>query len=326
MRKHLLKELVSTFLICVFLLATMFSATARAEVTCYYHTDHLGSPLAMTDAAGSVVWRRNYKPFGEEINLGGLARNTHKFTGKEFDPGTGLYYYGARYYDPVIGRFITVDPAKGKPGNPQSWNRYVYCLNNPYKYVDPNGRFETSLTDFDSGPAPQWFKEGTDILLTELKTTPGRMYQDAVDAFWWPSRNPDQVLLLLLGGELLYGKQAVSEVGAAAKGAGAAADEAFHYTFSRYLSSIESQGLRAGSYATPTGTLSPLQAQIDLALAPNRCLTDALLRIDLAGLRQAGYQIPEITQVGRSFGMPGGGFEMQFPYSIPPQFITVIQP
>jgi hypothetical protein len=51
-----------------------------------------------------------------------------------------------------------------------------------------------------------------------------------------------------------------------------------------------------------------------------------LLRIDLAGLRQSGYQIPEVTRVGRNFGMPGGGSEMQFPYPIPPEFITVITP
>ena len=143
MRKHFLKELDSAFLICVFLLTTLFSAAARAEVTYYYHTDHLGSPLAMTDASKNVVWRRDYKPFGEEINLGGAAANTHKFTGKEFDAGTGLYYYGARYHDPVIGRFITVDLAKAEPGNPQRWNRYVYCLNNPLNKIDPFGLFES---------------------------------------------------------------------------------------------------------------------------------------------------------------------------------------
>jgi hypothetical protein len=72
--------------------------------------------------------------------------------------------------------------------------------------------------------------------------------------------------------------------------------------------------------------LSPLQAHIDLALRPNRGLSDALLRIDLNGLRRAGYEIPNPTQVGRSFGMPGGGYEMQFSYPIPPEFIRVVQP
>ena len=114
--------------------------------------------------------------------------------------------------------------------------------------------------------------------------------------------------------------------GVAARGAVRGADEAFHYTSSRAAASIEQQGLRAGSYATPNGSLSPLQAQLDLALAPNRGVPGSLLRVDLAGMRQAGYEIPGITPVGRSFNMPGGGFEMQFPYPVPSQFISVIRP
>lgn len=114
-------------------------------------------------------------------------------------------------------------------------------------------------------------------------------------------------------------------IGSKATRGAAGASEAFQYTFSRRLASIRSQGLRPGSYATPNGALSPLQAHIDLALPANRGLPDALVRIDLAGLRQAGYQIPETTQVGRSFGMPGGGMEIQFSYPIPPQFITVLR-
>lgn len=102
------------------------------------------------------------------------------------------------------------------------------------------------------------------------------------------------------------------------------AQEAFHYTSSKVISSIERQGLRAGSYATPNGDLSPLQAHIDLALPPNRGLPDSVLRIDLNGLRNAGYQIPEFTRVGRSFNMPGGGYEVQFSYAIPPEFIRVV--
>lgn len=102
--------------------------------------------------------------------------------------------------------------------------------------------------------------------------------------------------------------------------------EAFHYTGSQNVASIEANGLRAGSYATPDGELSPLQAQIDLALPPNRGLPGGLIRIDLAGLRQAGYDIPDVTQVGRSYSMPGGGYEMQFPYPIPPEFLKVIAP
>ena len=61
-----------------------------------------------------------------------------KFTGQRLD-GTGLYYYNARYYDPTIGRFISTDTVIPDPTNPQAFNRYSYCLNNPLKYIDPSG-------------------------------------------------------------------------------------------------------------------------------------------------------------------------------------------
>jgi RHS repeat-associated protein len=60
------------------------------------------------------------------------------FTGQRLDD-TGLYYYGARYYDPQIGRFISPDTLVHNFANPQSFNRYSYCLNNPLKYIDPTG-------------------------------------------------------------------------------------------------------------------------------------------------------------------------------------------
>jgi hypothetical protein len=83
--------------------------------------------------------------------------------------------------------------------------------------------------------------------------------------------------------------------------------------------------------ATPEGTLSPLQAQLDLALPPNRGLPDIKIRIDIAGLRNAGCDIPEVTRVsstvtgagGRVYTMPGGGYEMQFPYAVPGDFLKV---
>ena len=111
-------------------------------------------------------------------------------------------------------------------------------------------------------------------------------------------------------------------------------DDVFHYTKGEFVDSISTNGLRPGSYATPSGGLSPLQAQIDLALPPNTGLRDAVMRVDVAGLREAGYEIPAITRVtgtvtgpgGRVYTMPGGGYEMQFPYAIPPEFIKVVTP
>jgi RHS repeat-associated protein len=63
-----------------------------------------------------------------------------KFTGQRLD-STGLYYYGARYYDPGIGKFISADTIVPDPANPQSLNRYACCLNNPLKYIDPTGHW-----------------------------------------------------------------------------------------------------------------------------------------------------------------------------------------
>ena len=111
-------------------------------------------------------------------------------------------------------------------------------------------------------------------------------------------------------------------------------DDVFHCTKGEFVDSISTNGLRPGSYATPNGGLSPLQAQIDLALPPNTGLRDAVMRVDVAGLREAGYEIPAITRVtgtvtgpgGRVYTMPGGGYEMQFPYAIPPEFIKVVTP
>jgi RHS repeat-associated protein len=63
-----------------------------------------------------------------------------RYTGKDLDAILGLYDFDARYYDPRIGRFISPDPGSSRPEEPQTFNRYSYALNSPYKYVDPDGR------------------------------------------------------------------------------------------------------------------------------------------------------------------------------------------
>jgi RHS repeat-associated protein len=71
------------------------------------------------------------------------------FTGQRLD-STGLYYYGARYYDAGMGRFISPDTIIPNPANPQSFNRYSYCLNNPLKYMDPTGNW-VEINGYDVG-------------------------------------------------------------------------------------------------------------------------------------------------------------------------------
>lgn len=105
----------------------------------YYHSDHLGSSNVITDGSGNRIANYEYQPYGKTSKQTGTDITNHKFTGKELDDSTGLYYYGARYYDPEIGRFITADTIVQHPNDPQDLNRYAYCRNNPIKYVDPTG-------------------------------------------------------------------------------------------------------------------------------------------------------------------------------------------
>jgi RHS repeat-associated protein len=103
----------------------------------YTHQDHLTSTSVMTDSSGDSLGAIKYLPFGECRNSPPYPTDI-LFTGQRLD-STGLYYYNARYYDPTIGRFISADTIVSHPANPQSFNRYTYCLNNPMKYTDPSG-------------------------------------------------------------------------------------------------------------------------------------------------------------------------------------------
>ena len=139
--------------IVALLLLSFFPTTLLAGEVLYYHTDNFGTPMAMTDKNGKVVWRADELPFGEDYQTEEIPeRNNRRFLGKQLDKETGLVSMGARYLDPKTGRFTQpdpvglVDPATGKVNqemllNPQRLNRYVYGLNNPYKYIDPEGNF-----------------------------------------------------------------------------------------------------------------------------------------------------------------------------------------
>ncbi|MFH1209704.1 MAG: RHS repeat-associated core domain-containing protein [archaeon] len=102
----------------------------------YYHHDYLGNVVVKTDNEADIVWEADYEPFGDTFNEQGS--NEFRFTGKELD-GSGLHYFGARYYDKETGRFISADSIEGNIEKPQTLNRYSYVLNNPLKYNDPTG-------------------------------------------------------------------------------------------------------------------------------------------------------------------------------------------
>lgn len=106
----------------------------------YYHPDIVGSPILATDSNGILKWREHYWPYGERnLRDTNASTETRWFTGKPQDTDTGLSYFGARYYDPLLGRFMGIDPAGVDENNIHSHNRYAYGNNNPYRFVDPDG-------------------------------------------------------------------------------------------------------------------------------------------------------------------------------------------
>jgi RHS repeat-associated protein len=111
-------------------------AATNSSVT-YIHTDGLGSPVARTDTSGAVISRTRYEPYGY---VASGVQPTIGFTGHVNDVDTGLTYMQQRYYDPVAGRFLSIDPVVTDANIGGSFNRYAYANNSPYKYVDPDGR------------------------------------------------------------------------------------------------------------------------------------------------------------------------------------------
>ncbi|HBS0646825.1 TPA: EndoU domain-containing protein, partial [Klebsiella pneumoniae] len=110
---------------------------AQSGQTYQVHVDHLGTPKALTDASGQVVWKASYSPFGKaSITTQGPTFNL-RFPGQYYDAETGLHYNWRRYYDPNTGRYITSDPI----GLAGGINTYAYALSNPIGNADPTGEF-----------------------------------------------------------------------------------------------------------------------------------------------------------------------------------------
>lgn len=104
----------------------------------YEHTDELGSPVAATDANKAIVETTEYEPYGAQTNR--ALTDGPNYTGHVLDASTGLDYMQQRYYDPVVGRFLSVDPVATDTETGKGFGLYEYVANNPYAAIDPDGR------------------------------------------------------------------------------------------------------------------------------------------------------------------------------------------
>jgi RHS repeat-associated protein len=163
-------------------LGSKLISVRKGTTLSYILQDHLGSTSVTADSSGAVASTIAYLPFGSTRSSTGTSPTDKLFTGQRLD-STGLYYYGARYYDPQIGRFISPDTVVQDYSNPQALNRYSYCVNNPLKYIDPTGHFWDYCVDwasvaFDFGQfvaEPSWENAGyltADVVLGVVPFVP----------------------------------------------------------------------------------------------------------------------------------------------------------
>jgi len=111
----------------------------RAANDSYYLYDGLGSVRALSNSVGAVTDTYNYSAYGQLIDSTGTTDNSYRYTGEQYDPSLNNYYLRARYYDPGVGRFTSMDAWEGISSQPDTLNKYNYSASNPVNNIDPSG-------------------------------------------------------------------------------------------------------------------------------------------------------------------------------------------
>jgi RHS repeat-associated protein len=165
----------------------------QSSVNEFFHTDVLGSTLALSNMAGAVATSYNYEAFGKTMIIG-TSTNLFEYTGREND-GTGLYYYRARYYTAKGNRFTQEDPIRF---GGQSFNVYTYVRNNPLGFRDPTGLIQcpcglyaTAVARVGGGNAEKAYRLRTEALAVAKSTglpDPTDGPQDAFRHCYWSCR------------------------------------------------------------------------------------------------------------------------------------------
>jgi RHS repeat-associated protein len=369
-----------------------FGTSAGDEKVQWLVSDQVGTPRIIFDQTGNpaTIKRHDYLPFGEELFAGTGGRSVaqgysvgdgvrQQFTDKERDVETGLDYFSARYYASTQGRFTGPDPllSSGKTANPQSWNRYAYCANQPLIFVDPDGLIWGYIDTEDGLRKYRWYDDenalkaaGATVVTTFIYQAENGNYvtlnpnanqfeenagrYDARKAFWryeglpasWQDWVPvwGQFRKMMFNyatgnyeGALFNFSMASVDGGTAVggfmagvgrQGATSAAEQGilrlnqaersgaqtlFYYTDEATAQAITKSGQIGAPgakevFLTNNGNLTPLQAQIELAL-PAKNTATAVFSVDSQAL-------PQLLRSGRVagnvFNRAGGGFEFVF--------------
>ena len=151
----------------------------------FYHPDHLGSSSFITNLEGEVVQHIEYVPFGEVFieERNSVWNTPYLFNAKEFDEETGMYYYGARYYEPRLSLWMSTDPMEEKYPD---YSTYIYAAQNPIAYSDPTGMEIMGVTKSDA----EEFKSDVHLILGDSKfdnlrsliSLKGKKFQQIPDA------------------------------------------------------------------------------------------------------------------------------------------------
>ena len=134
-----IKKLISMSMLLV---PAALGNIAQAQTVAYLHTDALGTPIAVTDVAGNVIETSEYSPYGHLLNRPG--GDGPGYTGHVWDSATGMTYMQQRYYDSMLGLFLSADPVVAYESGPEQMHRYRYAKSSPFRFVDPDGRCAAS--------------------------------------------------------------------------------------------------------------------------------------------------------------------------------------
>ncbi|WP_285403035.1 RHS repeat-associated core domain-containing protein [Luteibacter sp. ME-Dv--P-043b] len=241
----------SAWLTALLLLMAMVCASMgvahAAETITYYYTSPQGTVLAKADASGNIVSNADYRPYGTQV-LGTLEQGPG-YTGHLNDVDSGLVYMQARYYDPDVGRFLSIDPVAIKPGSLVDVNRFGYANDNPVTFQDPSGRCTGSRNAPDAPCNPSGAQDS-------VPREPVRPHQDCSAACQRMRDTSDRK-----GGSaiqpkgftadgLLVGRPTFSASGMAALGGGIKATKGLYRSDSNVSIVTPAIGLRASADTT----------------------------------------------------------------------------